>query len=1220
MATDTVRPTIDDPAPWASSRTANLSAMSKNGLADGYSASDAARGGRVRNFYGMTEKSSAQQVARIDNGYQLIDSAVANSMTLSEDQPINTIPQAQFIGDPVTTTPAVPPKVEQPATSAPTVPAQPNPVPTAPADPQAKEREAQAKKEAEARKRKQEAAKEAEAKQQRTATQPGVTTEQPGPLLPANGQPQNQATAEPELKEATYKGPTMFDIGNAPEGQAEDVPWVTQTELGTATSRIVPGTGGQTVDTTIVGRDGKEITLRRTANDLGGYNLWMNSGGTMSVAYSPGTNGAKAGEILQYTVVAGDDPSRPSIVSILRDGGLTTDSLDTRTGTIWRTTQLDNGEQEITQLEADDVQRSYRTYTDEMGNRGTNLVGERRADTTGWYAGTDGLTRTYNPDRSIDISGMDSTRTQQELHINPKGQVSGTLINDLKNRFTTINLTDDGSYEQTRDFSGRVLHTTSRNLKGEIVREFSYDDKGKRTEFLRNKDGSTTFFQPDGTKIQVKDYWHYTVWKVDGSHEDFDITPKIDTRSSGEKILDALDNYRSGAWEQAKGLGVGLFTMSGVGSYINTFGGWLGYEPNLPSLSKDLTGHDLLLPPTISAGLGLAIGIGSGVIDNVVSDFKLAMTAGRATAGWLTGQQSFGDATHDIWGGLQSSINARSKFLLMTDLEGSTRHPAQTAGQLTVGGLTWFIPVKGIGRGAGTAAKASAAAATKVMEAASRAIRQSRAGTEAVTEATRVALADARQTAAPGLPAGRNSTRFPVSAQPVPAVGEVGGVVSTAPVHAEQAGSRQTAQESARLHATRFESLAATSGFVSDGLATVKLIPEFAKIGSEVLRGVPDKLRDGVYKKVGSRSKQLDVLYQATIESVIKEAAKIEKGIRSVSGAAFAESMGRFDPGSPTVDGLATKYHANKRGGGVDARQVPLTYSDFAKMPREFPTTTEYQTWLANNYTKYFEKYYTSDGRRWRDNIPDHTGTVPPHLVRKSPSHPWIEADAGPKPLKPGYLPAKTSNSSGVDTGWGARKVLDYYAHTRQASIDAVMKAEKAKADAILRNELSPSVRNMKKEAEARDAYSAAQDKMTKYAERYGEKVGRFAALPEVFPDVELVELGGPKNGNGRFDEGGYGKDGEVYVVEDKSDIRTRLGYRTLADGTKVLEGTREYFFEILRLMKERGGRDLKFAERAEAAYAVGKLHYLEIRGRNDSGKYAGYQVKEFDLSKGGIP
>ncbi|MFC9435567.1 hypothetical protein [Nocardia sp. NPDC057030] len=137
------------------------------------------------------------------------------------------------------------------------------------------------------------------AQQQKPAqTQPVQNPQQvPGDAVPGTDKPVDGAGQQP-----------------APALPAEGVPWETRANNGAvATSVIVAGTGGQTIDTTIRNADGTITQMRSVSNGRGGVTTWTaNADGSYSVRYPDGTNGAENGQAKIYTVPAGADPSAPA--------------------------------------------------------------------------------------------------------------------------------------------------------------------------------------------------------------------------------------------------------------------------------------------------------------------------------------------------------------------------------------------------------------------------------------------------------------------------------------------------------------------------------------------------------------------------------------------------------------------------------------------------------------------------------------------------------------------------------------------------------------------------------------------------------------------------------------------------------------------------------------------------------------------------------------------
>ncbi|MFE9579255.1 hypothetical protein ACFYO1_22915 [Nocardia sp. NPDC006044] len=131
---------------------------------------------------------------------------------------------------------------------------------------------------------------------------PATTT--PGAAKPVDA----PAPAQPNPADSTVPAPTL---------PAEGVPWETRSDNGAvATSVIVPGTGGQTIDTTIRNADGTITQVRSVSDGNGGVTTWTaNADGSLSVRYPDGTNGAPPNQAKIYTVPAGQDPSGPAPIS-----------------------------------------------------------------------------------------------------------------------------------------------------------------------------------------------------------------------------------------------------------------------------------------------------------------------------------------------------------------------------------------------------------------------------------------------------------------------------------------------------------------------------------------------------------------------------------------------------------------------------------------------------------------------------------------------------------------------------------------------------------------------------------------------------------------------------------------------------------------------------------------------------------------------------------------
>ncbi|NED83529.1 hypothetical protein G3I76_25980, partial [Streptomyces sp. SID11233] len=134
----------------------------------------------------------------------------------------------------------------------------------------------------------------------------------------------------------------------------------------------------------------------------------------------------------------------------------------------------------------------------------------------------------------------------------------------------------------------------------------------------------------------------------------------------------------------------------------------------------------------------------------------------------------------------------------------------------------------------------------------------------------------------------------------------------------------------------------------------------------------------------------------------------------------------------------------------------------------------------------------------------------------------------------------------------------------------------------------------------------------TEAAERYGETIAREQVIPEHYPGSTPETLHGPANGNDQFDQVWRKPDGGYVVVEAKSTVSTELGSRKIAalEGDRAMQGTRDYFMDILEQMDRRGNdipSEGELAEKLRKAVKEGNVEYILVKGKVDGPRYAGY-------------
>ncbi|GAB2946188.1 hypothetical protein [Streptomyces heilongjiangensis] len=276
---------------------------------------------------------------------------------------------------------------------------------------------------------------------------------------------------------------------------------------------------------------------------------------------------------------------------------------------------------------------------------------------------------------------------------------------------------------------------------------------------------------------------------------------------------------------------------------------------------------------------------------------------------------------------------------------------------------------------------------------------------------------------------------------------------------------------------------------------------------------------------------------------------------------------------------------------------------------------------LANNDPRWFKDHYRSNGYRRSASV-EVFGQRLPILVR-DPADPtkWISKSDLPPAIQARYLdpnPHGTGVRTSVDSGVLER--LDEWAASRRDAIVADKAAEKTLTAAE-----KEYLKHRTAEAEAamdaaEAAHSPLHGDMLKQSELFGERVAEYHAMPERYPGARRVDDGA--FGNNRFDQI-YEKPGGGYVVvEAKGSTTAKIGERTSHLGNRVQQGTREYFETILEEMDKRANRtkddaEADLASKLLVALATGKVDYVLVKAdATPGGKYAGYEMQQFDIGK----
>ncbi|EPH40643.1 hypothetical protein ABT390_21550 [Streptomyces aurantiacus] len=274
----------------------------------------------------------------------------------------------------------------------------------------------------------------------------------------------------------------------------------------------------------------------------------------------------------------------------------------------------------------------------------------------------------------------------------------------------------------------------------------------------------------------------------------------------------------------------------------------------------------------------------------------------------------------------------------------------------------------------------------------------------------------------------------------------------------------------------------------------------------------------------------------------------------------------------------------------------------------------------ANSDPSWFKEHYRSNGYRRVTNR-EFWGQRLPQLVR-DPSDPsrWIAKTDLPPAIPAKYVDSNPLTGHRIRLGDDVLGELDKSARLRHDAIAADRQAEQNLADAERAHQKNPTAETEAARDAAESAHSPLHGDQGRQSELFGEAVAERHAIPEHFPNARRVDDG--EFGNNRFDQVYRNPDGSFVVVEAKGSLRAGLGERTSHLGNRVQQGTREYFETILREMDKRAKAKNDTAEAAlvrdlRNSLKRGSVKYILVKAEAaGNGKYAGYQMKEFNISK----
>ncbi|MFJ8109703.1 hypothetical protein [Streptomyces sp. NPDC096132] len=295
------------------------------------------------------------------------------------------------------------------------------------------------------------------------------------------------------------------------------------------------------------------------------------------------------------------------------------------------------------------------------------------------------------------------------------------------------------------------------------------------------------------------------------------------------------------------------------------------------------------------------------------------------------------------------------------------------------------------------------------------------------------------------------------------------------------------------------------------------------------------------------------------------------------------------------------------------AREKPAderTPAERAAITREHVRlANEDPVWRAEHYDKWGPGY-RNDANAMVD------GQLLPKLVEK-PGGGWMAADDLP------YANPERFHSTPLDRG-RATVPPEHLGHLDDVSAKRLAGMELTNAERAY--EANPTDETAKALADAQDHFNQTVGEGVSNNSKLGEALGEEAArrhmlLQEEFKGShEITDLPETPNGSKRFDQLWRDKDGNLIIVEAKGPnarLDWRQGNGAQDSGTMVKQGTIEYVRTILADMQARGAfspNDAKYAREIRKAIKNQTLQYVLVQATENTGKYAGAELKHFKL------
>ncbi|UYB40867.1 hypothetical protein SLV14_003543 [Streptomyces sp. Je 1-4] len=355
-----------------------------------------------------------------------------------------------------------------------------------------------------------------------------------------------------------------------------------------------------------------------------------------------------------------------------------------------------------------------------------------------------------------------------------------------------------------------------------------------------------------------------------------------------------------------------------------------------------------------------------------------------------------------------------------------------------------------------------------------------------------------------------------------------------------------------------------------------------------------------------------DVPGGSTTDNAIPGGSSTDNGIPG-GGHPDTPSTGAGHPGSD--DAARGADDAAHRAEYEAAREKPAS----ERTPTERMAVTREHVRLANEDPVWRAEHYDKWGPGKRNNAEEMVdGQLLPKLNEK-PDGSWMAADEMP------YANPKQFHLTPLERGRhtvapGELNHLDDVSAKRFAGME-LKQAEGTFKD-------HPTDETAQALADAQKHYDqtvgADVSNNTKLGEALGEEAARrHMLLQKEFEGAKEVDdppLPETPNGSKKFDQLWRDKDGNLIIVEAKGPNGTldwRQGNGELDANTKVQQGTIEYVRTVVADMKERAFTspgDAKYAAEIEDAILNKTLRYVLVQATENTGKYAGAELKHFKL------